>query len=178
MAQQPVLSYRIVLMKENAQLDVPLEQEVSPSGRALTGQIGSETHSTAGQSLMRREESAAEGNHRSEQQSSTITVAELKELLEAPGDAPLVLIDASWHSPGESADGSDPNTSLNHFMGCRIPGAVFFDHDEVRPKSETSPSNPIHPIKYHPHSIPSNPLPSPPQVCNMNFLNPPTRCVI
>ena len=62
-----------------------------------------------------------------------ISVAELARLLQdAEPDSPVKLIDASWYAPADDAEEEGPETSpLHDYMKERIPGAVFFDHDQI-----------------------------------------------
>jgi 3-mercaptopyruvate sulfurtransferase SseA len=65
-----------------------------------------------------------------------ISVSQLKEVVESP--VPPVILDCSWFMPNVNRN------AANEFQKVRIPGARFFDVDEVRDK-----------FSPYPHMLPS-----------------------
>lgn len=61
-----------------------------------------------------------------------ISPSQLAALLnEAPSERGIKIIDASWYSPSDDGAVDGEGTALQDYLRERIPGALFFDHDQV-----------------------------------------------
>lgn len=70
-----------------------------------------------------------------------LTAASLKQLLSSP--TPPVLLDCSWHMP----NANPPRDPYKEYLACRIPGARWWDVEEVSTKGQE--------VRNLPHMMPS-----------------------